>query len=83
MNREPFTPEMTTNEMIDELEQDEAEDIFCAEVDPDGPFRYTGEFDGWWDGLKLIASEGGKHERRIREALMEEGPTDQPSGGRE
>ncbi len=41
------------NEMIDELDTDEAEHIF-SQFDPDGPFRYTGEHDGWWRALKMM-----------------------------
>ena len=61
----------STRDLIDSLERDEAEDVFESEVDPDGPFRYTGEFDGWWSGLRMIAQYGGEDEKRIRAAIIE------------
>jgi hypothetical protein len=59
------------NDLIDELDRDEAEDIFTSECDPDGPFRYTGEFDGWWSALKMVAALGASDEARIRAAIAE------------
>ncbi len=59
------------NDMIDDLERDDAEDIFTSECDPDGPFRYTGQFDGWWEALKMVAALGASDEARIRAAILE------------
>lgn len=44
----------TTAELIGILEPDEAEDAFCCNFDPDGPFRYTGDFEGWWEALRMM-----------------------------
>lgn len=43
----------STSELIDDLDRDEAESVF-TEFDPDGPYRYTGETDGWWRALKMM-----------------------------
>ena len=62
---------LTTADLIDCLERDDAEGIFESEVDPDGPFRYTGEFDGWWRGLRMVIDGDREAESRIRKACLE------------
>ena len=68
---DPVYTHWTTDELIDDLSRDEASSIFEFEVDPDGPFRYTGEFDGWWQGLKEVAKYGDSDADRIRAAILE------------
>ena len=61
----------TTADLIDDLDADEAESIFESEIDPDGPFRYTGEFDGWWRGIRMVIEGDLQREREVRAAILE------------
>lgn len=61
----------TTEELIGSLDADEAEAIFECEIDPDGPFRYTGQFDGWWEGIRIVIEGDAARERDVRAAILE------------
>lgn len=61
----------STKDLVDDLDADEAESIFESEIDPDGPFRYTGELDGWWRGIHMVIEGDSAREREVRAAILE------------
>ena len=66
----PYQPE-TIEELIGELNAEEAESVWEATGDPDGTFRYTGQFNDWWDALRLIVEGDPAREREVRQVIAE------------
>ena len=61
----------TVEELIGELTADEAENVWEATGDPDGTFRYTGQFNDWWDALRLIVAGDPARAREVRQVIAE------------
>ena len=66
----PSLPE-TIDELIGDLTSEEAENVWEATGDPDGTFRYTGQFNDWWDALRLIVEGDLAREREVRQVIAE------------
>ena len=58
-------------EMLGELNADDAENLWEQYGDPDGTFRYTGQFNDWWDALRMIADGDAKLQAEIMATIRE------------
>jgi hypothetical protein len=58
----------------------DADEFFRCHIDPEGPFRYCGQFDAWAGISELVQSDPRMMAERLREWALDEGPMDPRKG---